>query len=194
VLSFRSALAGVPIGNRLLSTNESVTAKIGRDMEMAVTNRNHMITITQDGKTIKEFPISMGKPSTPSWSGQFVVMNRLYATIFDTLDAGPGGYRVAVNYAERLTWSGMFLHSAPWSVYAQGHTNVSHGCVNIGPSNARWIYQNSLVGDPVSVSGTPRHVAPGNGWTAWDMSWDDFIKDSPLPVTMTVPSTLTPSF
>jgi len=188
-LTFRSALGGVPIGNRVIGQNITSTATIGRDMQMAVTDNNHVITIRSSGKVIHRFPISMGKASTPSWSGQFVIMTRLYATVFDTLDMGPGGYRVAVNYAERLTWSGMFLHSAPWSVYAQGHFNVSHGCVNIGPSNAKWIYQNALIGDPVSVSGTRIHVAPGNGWTAWDMSWDDYIKDGVVPVTVSVPST-----
>jgi hypothetical protein len=71
--------------------------------------------------------------------------------------------------------------------------NVSHGCVNIGPSNARWLYQNSLVGDPVRISGTSRHVAPGNGWTAWDMSWTDYIKNSAVPITVSVPNTYTPS-
>jgi lipoprotein-anchoring transpeptidase ErfK/SrfK len=193
-LAVRSALGGVPIGGRLLDKDRAANVTIGRDLEMSVTNRNHMITVTSNGKVIKRYPISMGKASTPSWSGQFVIMDRLPATVFDTLDEGPGGYRVAVKYAERLTWSGMFLHSAPWSVYAQGHTNVSHGCVNIGPSNAKWIYQNSMVGDPVSVSGTPRRVAEGNGWTAWDMSWADFIKGSAVPVTVSVPSTYVPSF
>ncbi|HEU0240502.1 MAG TPA: Ig-like domain-containing protein [Micromonosporaceae bacterium] len=192
VLTFTGALGGVPVGNRVLSKNVTSTATIGRDMEMTVTNSNHTMTITSNGKVIKRAPISMGKASTPSWSGRFVIMDRLYATVFDTLDMGPGGYRVAVNYAERLTWSGMFLHSAPWSVYAQGHFNVSHGCVNIGPSNAKWIYQNSLVGDPVTVTGTSKHVAAGNGWTAWDMSWTDYIKDSLVPITVSAPGTLAP--
>jgi lipoprotein-anchoring transpeptidase ErfK/SrfK len=193
-LSVRAALGGVPVGGRVLDKDRTAVVTIGRDLEMSVTNKNHMMTVTSNGKVIKRYPISMGKSSTPSWSGQFVIMDRLPATVFDTLDEGPGGYRVAVRYAERLTWSGTFLHSAPWSVYAQGHTNVSHGCVNIGPSNAKWVYQNSMVGDPVSISGTPRHVAEGNGWTAWDLSWVDFIKGSAVPVTVTVPSTFVPSF
>ncbi len=193
-LAVRSALGGLPIGGRVLDKDRTANVTIGRDMEMSVADRNHMMTVTSNGKVIKRYPISMGKRSTPSWSGQFVIMERLPATVFDTLADGPGGYRVAVKYAERLTWSGMFLHSAPWSVYAQGHMNVSHGCVNIGPSNANWIFQNSLVGDPVSVSGTPRHVAEGNGWTAWDLSWADFIKGSAVPVTVSVPSTYVPSF
>jgi lipoprotein-anchoring transpeptidase ErfK/SrfK len=193
-LSVRSALGGVPVGGRVLDKDRTAVVTIGRDLEMSVTNKNHMMTVTSNGKVIESYPISMGKSSTPSWSGQFVIMDRLPATVFDTLDDGPGGYRVAVKYAERLTWSGTFLHSAPWSVYAQGHFNVSHGCVNIGPSNAKWIYQHSMVGDPVSISGTPRHVAEGNGWTAWDLSWTDFIKGSAVPVTVTVPSTYVPSF
>ena len=193
-LAVRAALGGLPIGGRVLDKDRAATVTIGRDLEMSVTNKNHMMTVTSNGKVIKRYPISMGKASTPSWSGQFVIMDRLPATVFDTLDEGPGGYRVAVKYAERLTWSGTFLHSAPWSVYAQGQTNVSHGCVNIGPSNAKWIYQNSMVGDPVSISGTPRHVAEGNGWTAWDLSWADFIKGSAVPVTVSVPSTYVPAF
>lgn len=193
-VKFRSALGGLPIGGRVLDKDRTATATIGRDMQIAVTNGNHMMTITSNAKVIKRYPISMGKASTPSWSGRFVIMNRLPATIFDTLDAGPGGYRVAVQYAERLTWSGMFLHSAPWSVYAQGHMNVSHGCVNVGPSNAKWLFNNSLVGDPVSVSGTSRHVAQGNGWTVWDMSWADYIKGSAVPPTLHIPTTRTRAF
>ena len=173
------ALGGLPIGGRVIDKDRAATFEIGRDMQYKVTDHNHMMTITKNGKVIKKYPISMGKPSTPSWSGKFVIMNRLPATIFDTLDQ-PNGYRVAVKYAERLTWSGTFLHSAPWSVGAQGHTNVSHGCVNLAPSSARWIYQNSLVGDPVSISGTPVHAAQGNGWTVWDMSWASYLKGSAL--------------
>jgi lipoprotein-anchoring transpeptidase ErfK/SrfK len=191
-LSVRAAVAGILIGGRVIAEDRTVTASIGDDLEFKVTNADHVMTVTSNGKVLHRYPISMGKPSTPSWSGHFVIMERDYYTVFDTLDQGPGGYRVGVNYAERLTWSGTFLHSAPWSVYAQGSFNVSHGCVNIGPANARWVFYHSKVGDPVSITGTPRHVAPGNGWTVWDMSWPDYVKGAVIPPTLTVPSTLVP--
>lgn len=191
-LTVRAALAGIAVGDRYFAKDQSATMTIGRDMHFAVTDSDHQITITSNGKVIKQYPISMGKPSTPSWSGHFVIMERDYYTVFDTTDQGPGGYRVGVNYAERLTWSGMFFHSAPWSVYAQGHYNVSHGCVNIGPANAKWIYQNSLVGDPVSISGTPRHAAEGNGWTVWDLTWETYLQGSAIPQTVSIPAVRTP--
>ena len=33
-----------------------------------------------------------------------------------------------VEYAMRVTYSGEFVHAAPWSVGSQGNANVSHGC------------------------------------------------------------------
>src|SRR5262249_37705322 len=125
--------------------------------------------------------ISMGRASKPSWSGHFVIIEKDYYTVFDTLGIPGYNYRIPVHYAERLTWSGTFIHSAPWSVYAQGHFNVSHGCVNVAPTNAKWIYNNALVGGPVSISGTPVHAQQGNGWTVWDMDWADYVKGSALP-------------
>jgi lipoprotein-anchoring transpeptidase ErfK/SrfK len=176
----RLAVGGQPIGNRVIEKDRDATFTIGRDMQYAVTNRNHTMTITSNGKVVKKYPISMGKPRTPSWSGKFVIMDRLPATVFDTIGEPDGGYRIAVKYAERLTWSGTFFHSAPWSVGQQGRVNVSHGCVNLAPAAAKWIYKNSLVGDPASISGTSRRVAQGNGWTVWDISWNEYIEGSAL--------------
>ena len=111
-----------------------------------------------------------------------VLMSRLQHTTFDTTREGPGGYRVDVDWAMRLTWGGEFIHAAPWSVGDQGVTNVSHGCVNLSDSNAKWVYDSSHVGDPVLVRGTEVPLADGNGWTAWNVSWAEYVKGSALPV------------
>jgi hypothetical protein len=52
--------------------------------------------------------------------------------------------------------------------------NVSHGCVNVSPSNAEWLFNLTLVGDPVTIRNTGSKLEPGDGWTAWDMSWPEF--------------------
>jgi lipoprotein-anchoring transpeptidase ErfK/SrfK len=111
-------------------------------------------------------------------------MEKKEQTVFDTTDdPNPADrYRVDIAFAQRLTWSGQYIHAAPWSVPQQGRTNVSHGCVNVSTENARWLFSQTKIGDPVTVTGTEERVAPGNGWTAWNMSWEQFIKGSALPV------------
>ena len=86
-----------------------------------------------------------------------------------------------MNFAQRLTWSGQYIHAAPWSVGSQGKRNVSHGCTNVSDGNAKWLYDNTHIGDPVVVRGTPRKLDWGNGWTDWDRPWDQYVKGSALP-------------
>jgi lipoprotein-anchoring transpeptidase ErfK/SrfK len=184
-LSVRIAVGGLPTGGgRYGDQDRGATAKIGRSLVMKVDNKTKKMTVVQDGKTVRTMPVSLGKKSTPSSSGTMVVMEKKAATVFDTTaELGPDeGYRTEIEYAQRITWSGQYIHSAPWSVGAQGRRNVSHGCVNVSPSNARWLFDKTLIGDPITVQGTGDKLAAGNGWTAWDVSWKEFIKGSALPV------------
>ncbi|GAA0491050.1 hypothetical protein Ade02nite_23140 [Paractinoplanes deccanensis] len=184
-LKVRIAVGGLPTGSgRYGDRDRSATAKIGRDFEMKVDNASKKMTVLQDGKVVKTMPVSLGKKSTPSSSGTMVVMDKLAETVFDTTaELGPEeGYRTEIQYAQRLTWSGQYIHSAPWSVNSQGRRNVSHGCVNVSPGNARWLFENTLIGDPVTVKGTEDKLDYGNGWTPWNVSWDEFTKGSALPV------------
>lgn len=183
-LKVRLAVGGLPTGDGIYGDRDrSATSKIGRRLEMKVDNKSKKMTVVQDGKTIKTMPVSLGKKSTPSSSGTMVVMQKLADTIFDTTDTdGAEGYRTEIQYAQRLTWSGQYIHSAPWSVGDQGRRNVSHGCVNVAPSNARWLFDKTLVGDPVTVTGTEDELDYGNGWTPWDVSWEKFAEGSALEV------------
>ena len=61
------------------------------------------------------------------------------------------GYKVTVQDAVRFDNSGNFVHSAPWSVDDQGKRDVSHGCINISPTNAKWFFDNFGSGDPIVV-------------------------------------------
>jgi lipoprotein-anchoring transpeptidase ErfK/SrfK len=72
----------------------------------------------------------------------------------------------------RLTYSGEFLHAAPWSMGSQGRANVSHGCTGMSTADAKWIYENSKVGDVVIYKHSDRPLEPGNGYTGWNMSFD----------------------
>ena len=184
-ITVRIAVGGLPTGaGRYGDRDRSATAKIGRSFVMKVENKTKTMTVEENGDVVRTMPVSLGKKSTPSSSGTMVVMEKLQQTVFDTTaELGPvEGYRMEIRYAQRLTWSGQYIHSAPWSVGAQGRRNVSHGCVNVSPANARWLFARTLVGDPITVRGTGDKLEYGNGWTAWDLSWPEFVKGSALPV------------
>jgi lipoprotein-anchoring transpeptidase ErfK/SrfK len=172
-----TALGGVPVAGGYVDTNRRVTARIGRKMTFQISDATKQMRVFQNDKLVKTFPVSLGAQDTPSSSGNMVVMTREAETLWvysadDQLD---------VKYAERLTADGEYIHAAPWSVADQGRDDVSHGCTNLSDDNAAWVYDNSKVGDPVTVTGTAKHLEPGNGWTVWDMSWTDYVKGSALP-------------
>ncbi|GLY01289.1 Ig-like domain-containing protein [Actinoplanes sp. NBRC 101535] len=183
-LTVRIGVGGHPTGKGIYGDRDrSATAKIGRRFEMNVDNATKQMTVLRDGKEVKTMPVSLGKKSTPSSSGTMVVMEKKAATVFDTTDTdGANGYRTDIEYAQRLTWSGQYIHSAPWSTGAQGSRNVSHGCVNVSPSNAKWLFDKTLIGDPVTVKGTGDKLSYGNGWTPWNVSWEKFAEGSALEV------------
>jgi len=182
-ITVRAALRGVPMGNgRYGDTDRSATVTVGHRNLMLVDNATKLMTVYRDGKVVKRMPVSLGKPSTPSSSGQMVIMSKHYQTTFDTRGEPNGGYVIDINYAMRITWGGEFIHSAPWSVGDQGVRNVSHGCVNLSPANAKWLFEFAQIGDPVIVKGTEVELENGNGWTAWNLTWSDYVKGSALPV------------
>jgi lipoprotein-anchoring transpeptidase ErfK/SrfK len=180
---YRVTLKGVPVGDGWYGRSDfTVDLKIGRSFVMMVSNKKKRMTVTQNGKVINTIPVSLGKPSTPSSSGTMVVMEKKRHTVFDTREElGPKeGYRTEIDFAQRITWSGQFIHAAPWSEGKQGKINVSHGCVNVSEKMGAWLFARTMMGDPITVTGTEAKLQNGNGWTDWNMSWEQFKRGSAL--------------
>ncbi|SBT42311.1 L,D-transpeptidase [Micromonospora narathiwatensis] len=182
-ISVRSALQGLPIGKDAIGdADHSATSKIGRQSSIDIDNASKQMSVYQEGKLLRKIPVSLGKESTPTSSGNMVIMEKFDRTTFDTRGDPNGGYVVDVDDAQRLTWGGEFIHAAPWSEGDQGSSNVSHGCTNVSSDAAHWLMGVTQVGDLVTVKGTEVKLDQGNGFTAWNVSWDDFAKGSALPV------------
>jgi lipoprotein-anchoring transpeptidase ErfK/SrfK len=116
----------------------------------------HTFTVSRDGEMLRTMPASMGKPTRPTPIGNFTALEKQRSVVMDSRTIGiplssPEGYKITAQYAVRVTWSGVYVHSAPWSVDQQGSSNVSHGCINLSPDNAAWYFDNVNVGDPINV-------------------------------------------
>jgi len=128
---------------------------------------------------LQTFAVSTGRDEYPTASGIHVVSEKLPSVIMDSSTVGiprgsAGGYYQTVKLNVRISDSGEFVHSAPWSVDDQGQNNVSHGCVNMAPDDARWFFDFSVPGDIVTVTGTPTQLEPTNGFGDWNVAWSDW--------------------
>lgn len=118
---------------------------------------NHTFTVSIDGVIMRQMPASMGKPRFATPVGSFTVLEKQKALVMDSRTIGipledPEGYKLNVTDAIRITWGGVYVHSAPWSVGSQGYANVSHGCINLSPNNAAWYFNQVGIGDPVVIN------------------------------------------
>ena len=169
---------GVDLGDGLFG-QDSVTTHftIGDEVIATVDDDTKTLTVKRNGEVIKTMPISMGKNSTPTNNGTFIVGDRFSHMIMDSSTYGvpsnsPNGYRTEVDWATQISYSGIFVHAAPWSVGSQGYSNVSHGCVNVSTSNGRWFYDNTKRGDVVQIVNTVGSTLPGtDGLGDWNIPW-----------------------
>jgi lipoprotein-anchoring transpeptidase ErfK/SrfK len=116
----------------------------------------HTFTVSIDGQVARDMPASMGKPRHTTPVGSFTALEKQSPVIMDSRTIGiplsdPEGYKLTVYDAVRVTWGGVYVHGAPWSVASQGNSNVSHGCINLSPDNAAWYYDQVSIGDPIIV-------------------------------------------
>nr|WP_209885388.1 L,D-transpeptidase [Nocardia goodfellowii] len=133
--------------------------RIGDAVIATADDATHTMTITRNGEVVQTMPISMGKPKHETPNGIYIVGEQLRKMTMDSSTYGvpitdPEGYKVEVEYATRISNSGIFVHAAPWSVAQQGVSNASHGCLNVSTENGRWFFENVKRGDPVIVQNT----------------------------------------
>ncbi len=176
-----AAVYGKPLGNGSYGREDKgATATVGDKLVAVADGQTHQMTVTINDKEVKTMPTSMGKPGHNTPQGTYTVMSEhtgytMNSATYGVPEDAPGGYSTFVQYAVRLSWSGIFFHSAPWSVRQQGHSNVSHGCLNLSTENTKWLMDTAKKGDLVTVqnSGGPK-LEPTDGWSVWQLSWDEW--------------------
>jgi lipoprotein-anchoring transpeptidase ErfK/SrfK len=177
-------LKGVEVAKGVWGKRTRTSAfKVGSAMVSTVDIKKHTMTVRRDGKVLKVIPVTTGKPGLATRNGTKVIISRETEHRMDAATTGvaqdsPEYYDLLVKYAMRLTWSGEFVHAAPWSVGSQGRANVSHGCTGMSTANARWLFNESKVGDVVVYKNGSRKLEDGNGYTGWNMPFDAWAADS----------------
>ncbi|RNL79050.1 L,D-transpeptidase [Nocardioides marmorisolisilvae] len=187
-VTVRADIDSVPAGNGVFGQkSRSSSFTIGRSMISKVNTKTDQMQVFKNGKLIRTIPITTGRqPEFTTRSGTKVIIekDRRHDMNSETIGIdpnGPNGYNLkGVEFAMRLTYSGEFIHAAPWSVASQGHANVSHGCTGMSTANAGWLYSNSIVGDVVEYTGTSRMMTLTNGIGDWNLPFSQYKQGSAL--------------
>ncbi|MYS25191.1 MULTISPECIES: L,D-transpeptidase [unclassified Streptomyces] len=184
----RSTLSGVKVQSGVLGgADKPLTLHTGDRIE-AITNAatDHM-TFKDNGKVVKTLPVTTGKPGFDTRNGLKVVLAKESFVQMKSQSIGiaagsSDSYDLPVYWATRVTWSGEYVHAAPWSEGSQGSANVSHGCTGMSTENAKWFFDHVRQGDIVNVinSKGPRMTPFDNGFGDWNLSWAQWQKGSAL--------------
>jgi lipoprotein-anchoring transpeptidase ErfK/SrfK len=172
---------GVDLGDGVFGQDDVQTHfSVGDEVIATVDDNTKLITVRINGDVAKVMPTSMGKDSTPTNNGTYVVGTRFKHMVMDSSTYGvpvnsPNGYRTEVDWATQISYSGIYVHSAPWSVGAQGHSNTSHGCLNVSHNDAMWFFDHVKRGDVVEIVNTVGPTLPGvEGLGDWNIPWDQW--------------------
>jgi lipoprotein-anchoring transpeptidase ErfK/SrfK len=187
---------GAKLGDGIYgSEDEAVSFRIGDSHVSIADDKTKQVSVFDNGKLVRTMPTSMGMGGTETiggttlsfWtpSGTYTVLDKANPVIMDSSTFGLPvasrlGYRETIPYATRISVDGIYLHQLNATVWAQGNTNTSHGCLNLNSENAEWFYNFSVPGDVVEVRGTggPPLKLSQNG--DWSVPWDQWVRGSAL--------------
>jgi len=106
-----------------------------------IDTKNHILKLFNDNDFVKEYPVAVGKPSTPTPEGNWSIIKKgLWGEQF-------GGHFMQLS----VPWGIYGIHGTnkPWSVGKA----VSHGCVRMYNKDAKELYDLVPIGTPVQIYG-----------------------------------------
>ncbi|GBG39114.1 L,D-transpeptidase [Mycobacterium montefiorense] len=187
---------GIALGDGLFGQEDTrVSFRIGDAHVSIADDATKTVSVYSNGALVRTMPTSMGMGGTETvgaqtislWtpSGIYTVLDKGNPVVMDSSTFGLPknsrlGYRETINYATRISIDGIYLHQLDATVWAQGHTDTSHGCLNLNADNAKWFYGFSVPGDVVEIrnTGGPSLKLAENG--DWTLRWDQWRGGSAL--------------
>ncbi len=185
-VTFTARIKGVQGGKDMYGVKDlTKVIRIGAAQIATVDTRRHKMIVKRDGKVVQTMLISAGKADTREYtttSGVHLAMGK--ANPERMISPGrkkgdPGYYDLMIGHAVRFSNSGEYVHALN-NVWAQGRQNVSHGCVNARPDQAKWFYDQVQRGDVITITGTNRELEWNNGWGFWQMPFKQWKKGSAI--------------
>ncbi|MFG3619030.1 Ig-like domain-containing protein [Nocardia sp. NPDC047654] len=195
-VSVAANIYGQELGRGLYGQEDTKTTfTIGASHVSIADDNTKQIQVFENGKLIRTMPTSMGMGGSEVIGGKtltfwtqpgiYTVMDKANPVIMDSSTYGLPinsrlGYKESIGWATRISTDGIYLHQLDSTIWAQGNTDVSHGCLNLSGENAQWFFNFAVPGDVVEIRNTGG--APLEVWQNgdWGLPWDQWVQGSAL--------------
>ena len=119
--------------------------------QIVISIPDRQLALLEDGIVIRTYPIAVGKPSTPSPSGEFTVINRAKNPVYRHGDqvVMPGKSNPVGTRWMGLSLRGYGIHGT--NVQSSIGKAASHGCFRMKKNDVEELFTLVRVGDAVSV-------------------------------------------
>jgi lipoprotein-anchoring transpeptidase ErfK/SrfK len=197
-VSVEADIYGTPLGGGLYGQeNQKASFTIGDSHVSIADDNTHQVQVFDNGQLVRTMPTSMGMGGYQTIAGTnfsfftppgvYTVIDKANPVIMDSSTFGLPtnsrlGYKESISYATKISVDGIYLHQLNSTVWAQGNTDTSHGCLNLNADNASWFFNFAVPGDVVEVrntGGKPLQIWQNGDWT---VPWDQWVKGSALSV------------
>jgi len=195
-VNVNAKIYGIALGHGLFGQEGSQASfRIGDAHVSVADDASHLISVFNNGALIRTMPTSMGMGGSHNFgsrtislwtpSGVYTVLDKGNPVVMDSASFGLPrnsslGYRETIYNATRISSDGIYLHRLDSTVWAQGNTDTSHGCLNLNADNAKWFFDFSVPGDVVEIrntGGPPLELAQNGDWT---LNWNQWRAGSAL--------------
>lgn len=191
-ITVAAELFGAPLGDGAYGARDQRVSVVTGPAHVAIADDNtKQIDVFENGVLVRSLPTSMGMGGSAVvggkllsfWTrpGVYTVLDRKDPVVMDSATYGLPvnsrlGYRTDIHHAVRISHDGIYVHALAQSMWAQGNTNVSHGCLNVSPDDAAWFYDFVIPGDVVEVrntGGEPLDIWQNGDWT---IPWGEWLQ------------------
>ncbi len=105
-----------------------------------VNTSNHTLTLYQNGKPVKQYPVAVGKASTPTPKGSYKIINK---------ELHPGG-------AFGVRWLGLNIPKGGYGIHGTNNPgsigkSISHGCIRMYNNDVIELSNLVPIGTPVTI-------------------------------------------
>lgn len=107
---------------------------------ITVNIENHTLTLYKNEKVLKQYPVAVGKPQTPTPKGHYKIINKA---------VNPGG-------AFGVRWLGLNIPRGGYGIHGTNNPNsigksISHGCIRMYNKDVIELSNLVPIGTPVTI-------------------------------------------